>query len=387
MAVIKSGDSTDQLHVDTHQAAYVTLRDASGASITPIQSGGTIVANIGTPGGLALESGGHLASVDAKLAINGYGIKTSSVERDGQLGTGAVVTALGDRQVASRTLLVGFQATNPIDTVQWTTTLTGTGAVTTSTGAFVLTTGATANSTALLQSLGRSQLFAGTQNIGYFAIALPDTGTTNNERRWGCYDAGDGVFFSLLGTSLGFTIRINGTDTRSTAWNGTTPILDTQPHIWTIVWAQGGVALYQDGVFATSVIAANTVFVNPHLKLTAENINTAGSTTNVSLPIVGQAIYRLGESADVGKFLNISANGTTVIKRGPGRLQGVNIGVAGAAGNLLTLFDNTAGSGTPIATINTTAINAFDYRDVNFNNGLTAVLATGTAANVTILFQ
>lgn len=42
MAVIKSGDTTDQLHVDTHQAAYVTLRDASGTSVTPISSGGSV---------------------------------------------------------------------------------------------------------------------------------------------------------------------------------------------------------------------------------------------------------------------------------------------------------------------------------------------------------
>lgn len=42
MAVIKSGDTTDQLHVDTHQSAYVTLRDASGAAVAPLPPGGAV---------------------------------------------------------------------------------------------------------------------------------------------------------------------------------------------------------------------------------------------------------------------------------------------------------------------------------------------------------
>lgn len=79
MAVIKSGDSVDQLHVDTHQAAYVTLRDASGAAITPIASGGAVsITNLPAtqpisavalplPAGAATESG-HLASIDTKLS-------------------------------------------------------------------------------------------------------------------------------------------------------------------------------------------------------------------------------------------------------------------------------------------------------------------------------
>lgn len=89
MAVIKSGDTTDQLHVDTHQSAYVTLRDASGAAVAPLPSGGTVsvsnfpavqpvtgtffqaiqpvnLASVPLPANAATESG-HLASIDTKL--------------------------------------------------------------------------------------------------------------------------------------------------------------------------------------------------------------------------------------------------------------------------------------------------------------------------------
>lgn len=79
MAIIKSGDSVDQLHIDTHQAAYVTLRDPTGAAVMPITSGGTVsVSNLPAtqpvslvsaplPANAATESG-HLASIDTKLS-------------------------------------------------------------------------------------------------------------------------------------------------------------------------------------------------------------------------------------------------------------------------------------------------------------------------------
>lgn len=46
MAVIKSGNSTDQMRVDTHLSAQVTLADASGNPVTPLGAGGSVsVAN------------------------------------------------------------------------------------------------------------------------------------------------------------------------------------------------------------------------------------------------------------------------------------------------------------------------------------------------------
>lgn len=88
-----------------------------------------------------------------------------------------------------------------------------------------------------------------------------------------------------------------------------------------------------------------------------------------------------------GNFARIAANGTTIIKTGAGVLVGLTINTAGAAANTLTLYDNTAGSGTVIALINTVSgVESLLY-NVIFGTGLTAVLATGTAADITFSYR
>lgn len=86
-------------------------------------------------------------------------------------------------------------------------------------------------------------------------------------------------------------------------------------------------------------------------------------------------------------FSNITANtaGLT-LKSGAGTLHSVTINTAGAAANVLTLYDNTAASGTKIATIDTTTARTLTY-DLAFATGLEAVVATGTAADITVTYK
>ena len=90
------------------------------------------------------------------------------------------------------------------------------------------------------------------------------------------------------------------------------------------------------------------------------------------------------------KFTNVAAGtATTTFKVGGGTLHGLNINTKGAASNTLTLYDNTAGSGTKIATLDTTAslgaIISFGA-GIDFATGLTAVSATGTGADYTVVY-
>ena len=89
-----------------------------------------------------------------------------------------------------------------------------------------------------------------------------------------------------------------------------------------------------------------------------------------------------------GKFLNVVAGtATTAVKSGPGVLYSVTINTKGATGNTLTCYDNTAGSGTKIAVIDTTgASETFSYY-VAFATGLTCVSATGTGADYTVTYR
>lgn len=86
-------------------------------------------------------------------------------------------------------------------------------------------------------------------------------------------------------------------------------------------------------------------------------------------------------------YSNLKANATTTVKSGSGLLHGITINDAGAASNTCTVYDNTAGSGTTIATIDTVELNGRTLiYDVRFATGLTIVLATGTAADITVAY-
>jgi hypothetical protein len=77
---------------------------------------------------------------------------------------------------------------------------------------------------------------------------------------------------------------------------------------------------------------------------------------------------------------------TTVVKTGEGILVRVIVGQDAASG-LVTLYDNTAGSGTIIAVMEATANNQVqDYEfDIPFSTGLTVV--TVDAPKITIVYR
>lgn len=81
---------------------------------------------------------------------------------------------------------------------------------------------------------------------------------------------------------------------------------------------------------------------------------------------------------------HLSALGTTTLKSGPGVLHRLVINSKGASGNTVTLYDSTSGSGTVLAVVDATQNVVSLAYDVNFITGLTAVVAAGTAADITI---
>lgn len=99
---------------------------------------------------------------------------------------------------------------------------------------------------------------------------------------------------------------------------------------------------------------------------------------NFPMPSVAQTSYESFGGT------HLAANATTLLKTGQGLLHCITINTKGATANTLTLYDNTAGSGTVIGVIDTTAAAQSLFYDVVFNTGLTVVIATGTAADVTV---
>lgn len=86
-----------------------------------------------------------------------------------------------------------------------------------------------------------------------------------------------------------------------------------------------------------------------------------------------------------GKATNIAGAATTVIKTGSGVLKGIVVNKAVANG-VITVYDNTAGSGTKIATITNPATLLHSQVSLDFNckfsTGLTIV--TSAADDITV---
>jgi len=89
------------------------------------------------------------------------------------------------------------------------------------------------------------------------------------------------------------------------------------------------------------------------------------------------------------QFRNIAGAATTVVSRGAGRLYAIVINQA-VLSSVTTVYDNTAASGTIIATITNPATLLqttanLDYQGLIFNTGLTIV--TSAADNITVIYS
>lgn len=93
-----------------------------------------------------------------------------------------------------------------------------------------------------------------------------------------------------------------------------------------------------------------------------------------------------GAAAGSFSYKNITTDTTTTLKTGPGYLHTVCVNTPAATGTI-TVYDNTAASGTKIGTITSFASvsGCFTY-DVAFWTGLTVVTATA-APDVTVSFR
>lgn len=85
-------------------------------------------------------------------------------------------------------------------------------------------------------------------------------------------------------------------------------------------------------------------------------------------------------------FNRITTNTTTAVKASAGTLHSIVVQKAGASSNTVTIYDNTAGSGTIIAAYTDIAVGTYTF-NAAFGTGLTIVTATGTAAEFTVMYN
>jgi hypothetical protein len=301
-------------------------------------------------------------------------------------------TPYGDVLMSPIYRLVGRAFANTtLDTNFW-TAVTGTGGtVSEGSGILEIATGTTANNSVSIQSTQTARFVSGQANRATFNMHLADTGVANNTRRWGMFTSGgDGMFFQLSGTTFSLVTRKGGVDVavNNGSFNGkfgSNYIVDTAHHRFNILYNATSAYFFVDNNLIHTTSTRTTPLWNTiHLPIRIENFNTGGSTTNVAFDVHSAYVARLGmpQTQPVGR--NIAGASTSNLKVGPGTLHGVVINAN--AGTSITLYDNTAGSGTIIATITPNQIVTLDYKGIAFSVGLTAV-TVGAGVNCTVLYE
>lgn len=92
--------------------------------------------------------------------------------------------------------------------------------------------------------------------------------------------------------------------------------------------------------------------------------------------------YSLNAGID---FVNIASNATTTVKSGSGRLARIVVNKKGSSVSAAVVYDNTAGSGTKIATIDTLNLSGVFEYGITFDTGLT-IVTTG-APDITVVYS
>lgn len=82
-------------------------------------------------------------------------------------------------------------------------------------------------------------------------------------------------------------------------------------------------------------------------------------------------------------YTNISSATTTTVKSGRGTLKSIVVNTAAAGA--VTVYDNTAGSGTKIATLKSSVVEGVYEYNCRFITGLTIV--TAAASDLTVIWE
>lgn len=112
------------------------------------------------------------------------------------------------------------------------------------------------------------------------------------------------------------------------------------------------------------------------------------SNTAHSLAVNADGSINVSNAATPGySFSNISTDATTVVKSGAGVLNAVTVNTKGTVASTVTIYDNTAASGTVIATIDSLNLSGQFLFSVAFTTGLTVVTTGTVAPNITVSYR
>lgn len=306
---------------------------------------------------------------------------------DCQTGKTASIESLGSLKTITPIRLAGTAFSGMTkDTNFWTETVTGSGSVTQA-GDITLSTGTTADSTVKYETVRKSRKITGKTNQFRSVARNIQAPAADCIRRIGPYDANNGFLAQFDGTTFEFRSRKGGVDTvvQNGSFNGNGGatidfgggISFTRVEIeYTALSAK----LTLDGTLIHTIRATTTSLTNTlDLPVTIELINENGNTTNNSYEVLFATIVGLGELKTSNQFKYIDGAATTICKYGAGTLK--RIAVTDTSGDI-TVYDNTAASGTIITVIDPSKTSGTIEYNAPFNNGLTIVTTASTKATI-----
>lgn len=297
--------------------------------------------------------------------------------------------------------LVGDVFTGPsLDPNFWNSSLGTGGSVGISGGELTISTGTTANNAVELTSVRVARFSGLAPNKFRAVVQLPDTGVANNTRHWGLWTATSGATYQMSGTTFQLVTRKDGIDSVVTNGNfngqyGPSFTLDTNAHVYEIIWQPRQVVWTIDRKILHTFSASATPWTDElHLPIHFGNVNSGGSTTNVSFQCRLAVVARFGipQMQPTYAFVQGLTAGQN-LKNSPGEIHGITI--SGVVNNsVITLYDTATipipGGAKVIWSTGPMTNNTFPFNipadTVPFHIGL-SVAITGAAANAWIKYD
>jgi hypothetical protein len=226
-----------------------------------------------------------------------------------------------------------------------------------------------------------SQLVSG----GHLTVSF----TTTTAQVVGSTDAGNFAWVAVHITSQGGSSTVtfqSSNDNVNWISSGLSPAgtfanSSTTTGIWYGAMAGRYFRLNVTGIVSGTTAGVIEFFANPRLSTVIQASQLgAWTVTQSGAWNVGMAAAATGGYS----FNNITTATTTTVKSGAGTLHALTINTKGVT-STATLYDNTAGSGTKIATVDTTLGTGEILYDVAFATGLTIV--TAGSADITAVYK
>ena len=388
-------DTSDDGNWDiSYSFNYIAVKGGRGETVQATKSYWRIrVVLTGTTDTTYFRLSGVLCPIAFPLpsALNADGrLKTASSLYDVQSDIEGKITPFGRLKTAHAVRIIGtaFSGTTK-DTNFWLETGTTLSGSVTQAGEITLATGTTADSVVKYQTARKARHVAGTANEFKFTGRLVTAPQANNIRRCGVYDANDGFFFQVNGTTFGIGSRKGGADTivNSGSFNGnygSSLTIGTSFGNFVIWYWEREVKFFVNGLLLHTLRATTASLANTNtFPITMENINSGGNTTNNSFEILVASVVRFGELKTESQYAYIAGVATPVLKYGAGKLHCIIIN--DNSGSFI-VYDGITAGGTIIASVDCSkGFGTLTY-GCPFSTGL-YIATTGAGVKITVVYE